>query len=313
MSSKKLLKNPSETINLLITAVESKLSEYKRKYKGLSWREKILLLVELNKPVIDLGIYSNPETIKVSARERLRLYFLENVGQVIEAKELEIVAGISEYARRIRELRIQDGYKIITGASSSEDFIIKLKPTQYILIDGGPDRKAASRWHIANRIRKEKQGGSKGRILKYLKEFVEEVITSEELWYVANAKEYGRRIRELRTEDGYAIATNFTGRPDLKMGEYVLESLKRVTKPHDRKIPFEIQKEVYQRDKNSCRVCNWNHKKWTKEDPRILELHHVVEHAKGGKNSANNIILICSKCHVKLHSRKLKLPTNILD
>ncbi len=313
MSSKKLLKNSSVTINLLIVAAESKLAEYKKKYKGLSWREKILLLVELNKPVASLGIYSNPETAKVGARERLRFYLLENVGQVIEAKELEIVAGISEYARRMRELRIQDGYKIITGASSSEDFTIKLKPSQYILLDTKPDRKAASRWHIANRIRKENQGGSKARILKYLKGFVGEVITSEELLYVARAKEYGRRIRELRTEEGYAIATNLTGRQDLKMGEYVLESRERVAEPHDRKIPFEIQKEVYKRDKNSCCLCNWNHKKWTKGDPRILELHHIHEHVRGGKNSADNIILICSKCHDKIHAGKLKLPPNILD
>ena len=271
------------------------------------------MLVELNKPVSQLGKYSYPQAAKVGAVERIRLYLLENVGQLIDAKELEIVAGISEYARRVRELRVQDGYKIITGASYSEDFPVKIKPSQYILLEKEPDRKAANRWYIANRIRKGNKGGSKERILKYLKQFVGEVVTSEELYYVARAKEFGRRTRELRTEEGYAIATNFTGRPDLRMGEYVLETIERIAAPHDRKIPYEVQKEIHERDRNLCRLCGWNHNKWTKKDPRILELHHVREHAKGGKNSANNIILLCSKCHDKIHAGKINLPKNILS
>jgi len=303
--------NPDTAVSLLIAAVEEKLQKYKKEHNGLSWRDKVLLLVELNEPVKNLGVYSNSEASKVGSRERIRLYFLENVGQVIDAKELEIVAGISEYARRVRELRVEDGYKIITGASCRGDFSEKIKPSQYVLLDGEADQKAAHRWYIANRIRKEK-GGSKSRILSYLKKFVGEVVTSEELLYVAKAKEFGRRTRELRTEEGYAIATSFTGRPDLKMGEYVLESVERVAQPHDRKIPLEIQKTVYERDDNSCCLCKWSHTKWSKRDPRILELHHIHEHKSGGENSADNIILLCSRCHDKVHSGELKLPSNIM-
>lgn len=312
MPAKKKILNPAATIKELISEAEIKLSRYKKTYEGLSWRGKVILLVELNKPISQLGKHSNPQTAKVAASERIILYLLENVGQIIDAKELEIVGGISEYARRVRELRVQDGYKIITGASCSEDFTIKIKPSQYILLEEEPDRKAANRWCIANRIRKETKGGSKERILKYLKQFVGEVVNSEELYYVARAKEFGRRTRELRTEEGYSISTHFTGRPDLKMGEYVLESAGRVAEPHDRKISYDTQKIVYERDNNSCNLCAWNHKNWTKQDPRILELHHIREHAKGGQNSADNIILLCSKCHDKIHAGKIKLPKNIM-
>jgi len=313
MPAKKKTGNPDRTVKKLISEAEATLRQYEKTYDGLSWREKVILLVDLNKPVSQLGKYSNPQAAKVAAVERIRLYLLENVGQIIDAKELKIVAGISQYARRVRELRVQDGYKIITGASYSEDFPVKIKPSQYILLEKEPDRKAANRWYIANRIRKEAKGGSKERILKYLKQFVGEVVTSEELYYVARAKEFGRRTRELRTEEGFAISTYFTGRPDLKMGEYVLESIERVAKPHDRKISYDTQKIVYERDNNSCCLCGWNHEKWTKKDPRIPELHHVHEHAKGGKNSADNIILLCSKCHDKIHAGKIKLPKNVLD
>jgi biotin operon repressor len=42
-----------------------------------------------------------------SARQRLRDYFVENVGQDLPGEELAEVAGISEWARRVRELRTE--------------------------------------------------------------------------------------------------------------------------------------------------------------------------------------------------------------
>jgi hypothetical protein len=141
---------------------------------------------------------------------------------------------------------------------------------------------------------------------------VGEVLTTEELAYVAKATEYGRRVRELRTEEGYAIATRFTGRPDLRMGEYVLENAERIAEPHDRKIPFEVQKAVYQRADNTCEMCGWNHTNWTREDPRILELHHVSEHAEGGRNVPENLVVLCSRCHDDIHAGRRELPASIL-
>jgi len=302
----------SSKIETLIAEVEENLAHFKHEYKGLTWRQKVLLLVELTGGVRKLGKNSNPAAAKVGSRERLRLYLQEHVGIIIAAEELQVVSGISEYARRIRELRVQDGYKILTGYSCDPESGISLKPTEYLLLDKEADVTAARRWHIANRIRRETQGGSKGRLLRYLLENVGQVITTEELAYVAKAREFGRRIRELRTEEGYPIATQFTGRPDLKMGEYVLESKDRIAESHDRRIPFEVQKAVYERDNNTCSLCGWLRKKWTRKDPRILELHHLQEHAAGGANVAQNLIVLCSKCHDEIHAGRKELPPNIL-
>jgi 5-methylcytosine-specific restriction endonuclease McrA len=96
------------------------------------------------------------------------------------------------------------------------------------------------------------------------------------------------------------------------MGEYVLESADRIAEPHDRKIPFDVQKAVYERAKSSCELCGWNRERWTREDPRILELHHLSEHAEGGKNVAENLIVLCSKCHDDVHGGRRQLPPNIL-
>ena len=43
------------------------------------------------------------------------LYLKKHVGQVLDGRELMVVSGISEYARRIRELRVQFGWQIISG------------------------------------------------------------------------------------------------------------------------------------------------------------------------------------------------------
>ena len=168
------------------------------------------------------------------------------------------------------------------------------------------DVEAPRRWHIANRIRKI-PGGARNRLLLYFKENVLRIVTTEELRYVAKSNEFPRRIRELRTEEGYPIATHYTGRPDLRPGEYVLLDSERIAEPHDRKITVEVQQEVYQRDKNTCRKCQWKPENWISSDPRILELHHFVEHAKGGKNISDNLLVLCSRCHDDVHAGRIDL------
>jgi hypothetical protein len=66
---------------------------------------------------------------KKGSRAKLRLHFLENIGRVMESKELQKVAGgTAEWARRIRELRDEEGFQILTHNDRSN-----LKPGQYLL------------------------------------------------------------------------------------------------------------------------------------------------------------------------------------
>ena len=97
------------------------------------------------------------------------------------------------------------------------------------------------------------------------------------------------------------------GSDDLRPGEYVLLDSERIAEPHDRKITVEVQQVVYQRDENTCRKCMWKPENWTTSDPRILELHHFVEHAKGGKNTSDNLLVLCSRCHDDVHAGRIDL------
>jgi len=69
-----------------------------------------------------------------SARAKLRSHFLANIGKMMDSEELRLVSGgISEWARRVRELRTEEGYLILTHNDRSD-----LKPGQYILLDPKP-------------------------------------------------------------------------------------------------------------------------------------------------------------------------------
>ena len=63
-----------------------------------------------------------------SARDKIRAFFKRNVGRVVTTKQLARVAGISEYARRIRELRDDEGMRILSHNDRHD-----LRPGEYIL------------------------------------------------------------------------------------------------------------------------------------------------------------------------------------
>ncbi len=293
----------------LVAAIQAQLRIVGDIGEGFELRAAVLQLVAIQHNFADLGvsIAARAGITAEGARDRIRQYMVLYVGVPIEGAELQVVSGIPEFARRIRELRVEDGYQIVSGASSDIHSGLQLKQSQYILLHTEPDRDAAHRWRVANRIRRG-GGGAQAKILDYLRHNVGRVITTEELRYVSGGSaEFARRLRELRTEEGFAIATRFTGRPDLAMSQYVLESVDRVAEVHDRQIPDEVQREVYQRDRNTCRSCGWNRDRWAESDPRLLELHHLEEHVVGGANTADNLVVLCSRCHDGVHAGRIEI------
>jgi len=248
--------------------------------------------------------------LQLSARDRLLEYFRLYPQTVLNEKELALIAGISEWARRVRELRVQFGWKIISGITTSEmigeDDISgenftgnKLGPNDYMLVDTNQDKESAFRWNIANEIRKSKNG-MKEKVLEYLRRNVSKEVTGEELRYVAQGTEWARRVRELRTEEGWPITTKQSGNPTLPVGVYVLEK-DRQTPIHDRRIPDPIRREALRRDNYMCRKCKWTHAIWNPSDPRFLEIHHITPHVKGGGYNIENLITYCNVCHDEIH------------
>ena len=70
----------------------------------------------------------------MGARDQLRVHFLANLGRVMVIDELQRVAGgISEWARRVRELRNEEGFQILTHNDRDD-----LKPAEYVLDSAKP-------------------------------------------------------------------------------------------------------------------------------------------------------------------------------
>lgn len=207
----------------------------------------------------------------------------------------------------MRELRVQFGWSIASGVTIKEmgedelpEGFKHMRPNEYVLQSIKPDRDAAHRWHVANTIRKER-GSVRDKILKFLRVNVGRPVTNEELRYVSGEKtEWARRVRELRTEHGWPIATKTTGRPDLDIGVYILQADRQSPK-HDRRIPDDVRRSVLRRDGYRCTMCGWSHKEWNPSDPRHLELHHVTHHVRGGANVKENLKTLCNVCHDKVH------------
>lgn len=294
--------------------LQTLLTNFEQELKSESLRDKVLSLVPCFHHLRDLGKSLIPSAVAKSARDRILHYFLKYPMVIISGDELLVVSGIQEYARRVRELKVQFGWSIVSGLTARQmaeenEFplsnidIKSIRPSDYILLSIEQDRDAAHRWHLANEIRRENTA-VRDKILKFLRENVGQKVTGEELKYLAKDRsEWARRVRELRTEYGWPVVTRNTGRPDLEIGVYLLEA-DRQSPEHDRHIPDPTKRKVLRRDNYKCTVCKWSHDDWNRSDPRHLELHHKKYHAKGGDNTESNLITVCTVCHDEIHRKK---------
>jgi hypothetical protein len=136
------------------------------------------------------------------------------------------------------------------------------------------------------------------------------VIEAEELRLVAgNISEWARRIRELRTDDGYLILTN-NDRADLKPGQYLLETAKPQP-AFPRGISKETRAFVLDRNGFTCQMCGAVAGEVHPYDStRKTRLHigHVLDKSLGGSDDANNLKSICSICNEGAANITLQRP-----
>lgn len=66
---------------------------------------------------------------KPGSKQLILEYFLSNIGKVLESKDIQAASGGAvEWARRVRELRNEDGYQILSHKDRAN-----LRPNQYLL------------------------------------------------------------------------------------------------------------------------------------------------------------------------------------
>ena len=146
---------------------------------------------------------------------------------------------------------------------------------------------------------KKASTGARAKLRKYLLANTGRVIGSDELRKASgNISEWARRIRELRTEEGYQILTH-NDRNDLKPGEYLLED-KKPQPAFARAISKETRSLVIDRNGFTCQMCGAVAGEPHPYDPgRKTRLHigHVIDKSMGGTDDLGNLRAICSVCN----------------
>jgi 5-methylcytosine-specific restriction endonuclease McrA len=154
--------------------------------------------------------------------------------------------------------------------------------------------------------------GSKSKLRDYFKEMVGHVLDSDTLRDIAGTSEWGRRVRELRNEEGMNIVTH-NDRSTLKPGEYMLVDLKLIPS-FERGISKETRAYVLDRNGFTCQMCGAAagepHPYDTNRKTR-LHIGHIIDKSMGGTDDASNLKAICSVCNEGASNLTLNRPQAI--
>ncbi|MCU0450704.1 MAG: HNH endonuclease [Bernardetiaceae bacterium] len=138
------------------------------------------------------------------------------------------------------------------------------------------------------------------------------MLNSETLRQVAGTSEWGRRVRELRNEEGLNIVTH-NDRSELKPGEYLLIDLKPIP-AFERGISKEVRAFVLDRNGFTCQMCGAAAGEPHPYDVgRKTRLHigHIIDKTMGGTDEPSNLRAICSVCNEGASNLTLNRPQAI--
>jgi 5-methylcytosine-specific restriction endonuclease McrA len=158
----------------------------------------------------------------------------------------------------------------------------------------------------------KKGQGSRTKLRNYFLDHIGKVLHSDELREIAGTSEWGRRVRELRNEEGMNIVTH-NDRSDLKPGDYILVDLKPLP-AFERGISKEIRAYVLDRNGYTCQMCGAvagePHPYDTQRKTR-LHIGHIIDKSLGGTDEPANLKAICSVCNEGASNLTLTRPTSI--
>lgn len=139
---------------------------------------------------------------------------------------------------------------------------------------------------------------ARDRIRTFFEDNVGVVVTTHQISEIAGIRDYPRRIRELRDEEGMQIRSH-VDRHHLRPGEYILETLERLPATA-RGISPQLRTLVLERDGYTCQLCGAGA---GDPDPfnssRKVRLHvdHIIPISQSGTNDPHNLRTVCSACN----------------
>ena len=153
--------------------------------------------------------------------------------------------------------------------------------------------------------------GSRAKLRTYFLKNTKRVLNSAELREASgNASEWARRVRELRTQEGYQILTH-NDRSDLKPGQYLLLNPNPIP-AFERGMSKEVRAYVLDRNGFTCQMCGAVAGEPHPSDPgRKTRLHigHIVDKSMGGSGDPANLRALCSICNEGARNLTLDRPS----
>ncbi len=218
-----------------------------------------------------------------NAQQRMTEFLLQRIGEPVLAAELAGVSCISEWARRKRELAVEQGFMLEARTDGT-----------YVLHAADRDEETAERWRQLNRIRKAPGSGA-DRMLQLLIERHPDPVSNTDLDYVAKIRSRDRRKRDLE-EAGWRIAS-IDDDPTLPAGWYRLDSLEKG--PPRARETLKLRESLLRHADFTCARCNY---RVNGTERRQLQVHHVRFLRDGGNDDPRNLRVLCSHCHAGIHA-----------
>jgi hypothetical protein len=154
--------------------------------------------------------------------------------------------------------------------------------------------------------------GARAKLRTYFLANIGNVLDSDTLRKASgDISEWARRVRELRTEEGYQILTH-NDRADLKPGQYLLETAKPQP-AFARTVSKEVRGLVLDRNGFTCQMCGAVAGEPHPYDPgRKTRLHigHVIDKSMGGSDDVANLRAICSVCNEGTKNLAIDRPSS---
>ncbi len=184
----------------------------------------------------------------------------------VSGDELAAVSGIGEWARRVRELRVELGYEI------------EEERGHYRLTAAEPNDTRRARWQTVTDVR-ETHGSPKDRARRLLERLVGQAVGLDELARAARAKDPERLARELREVEQLPVEMPGDA-PDLGNAAVRLPTTREAfgLPPTQRLYGDGLRARVFRRDGHRCSHCRRDHASShsTPESPFYLLVRHVA-------------------------------------
>lgn len=152
-----------------------------------------------------------------------------------------------------------------------------------------------------------KPKAARDKLREYFEAHVGEVIHGSVLAKVAGISDWPRRVRELRGDEGMQIQTHLD-RDDLRPGEYVLASKKRVPRI-SHVIDAKTRARILERNGYTCQMCGRGPGDQDPINPQRKVTLHIDHIDPDGPSDDANLRVCCSACNAGRSNLLLAQPT----